>query len=65
MLSLATDQEYLFAGINSKIVCFDQDLDRLAESESQILVYKVKCFQNEILVCDVMKSLATYGFRDQ
>lgn len=46
ILSLATDDEYIFAGINSKLVCFTQELDRVAESESQILVYKVKCERN-------------------
>ena len=65
ILSLATDNEYIFAGINSKLVCFTQDLDRVAESESQILVYKVKCERNEVLVCDVMKSLTVYTFSNR
>lgn len=65
ILSLATDNEYIFAGINSKLVCFTQDLDRVAERESQILVYKVKCERNEVLVCDVMKSLTVYTFSNR
>lgn len=31
----------LFAGINSKVVCFSKDLERLFETQTQIMVYKV------------------------
>lgn len=63
MLSLASNGEYVFAGINSKVVCFSQELERVAESESQILVYKVHCAKgNEVIVADVMKSLTVYWF---
>jgi len=41
-------------------------MNRIAETDSQIIVYKVKSINaEELLVADVMKSLTVYKFTDQ
>ena len=38
-------------------------MTRIKETESQILVYKVKVINEEdLIVCDVMKSLTIYSY---
>ena len=53
------------AGINAKVVCYDEDLIlKVCQVESQILIYKVKANEDEseILVADLIKSLTVYSF---
>lgn len=69
MCSYSGDEEdkFIFAGINSKLVCFNSEMARVSEIESQIMVYKVKVVNStiELLVCDIMKSLTVYTYAQQ
>lgn len=66
-LTVCRERKILFAGINSKVVCLDSDLNRLFETSNQIMVYKVKAHpvKQEVIVCDVMKSLTVYSYDSQ
>ena len=57
----------IVAGINSKVVCFDEDLLlKVCQIESQIMIYKIKASgdESEILVADLIKSLTIYSFEN-
>jgi hypothetical protein len=56
-----TEDKCLAVAVNSKIALFELDtLTNIAEADSQILVYKIKCVGNQVIVADVMKGLSVY-----
>ena len=62
------EQKKILAGINAKLVCFDEDLIfKVCQLESQVLIYKIKVNEDEseILVADLVKSLTVYSFKNQ